>query len=142
MEPFRRLAAGTIARDAGYVALAAGTFMVGFSFHPALALLIGANVALIYGIALIVRSWRLTDERIARSEPWRALDRPERPKGDAGRQAARGILEELLLRSARIAAAIAIVMAVSSLAVSTGRQAVPQVVAAAGAHALQSVALR
>lgn len=81
MNPFARFAFFTMARDASFVALAAGTLMVGYSFEPPLAFTIGATVALIFSIGLLVRSYFLTEERLLRSEVWRALRPDERPAG-------------------------------------------------------------
>lgn len=118
MEPFRRLAFFTVARDAGYVALAAATLMVAFSFAPRLAFGIGAATSLIFSVGLIERAARLSDERITRTEAWRGLDPLLRPDGEPGRQWARENLEELLLRFAKGASAIAIALAASSLVLS------------------------
>lgn len=57
MNPFARFAFFTIARDASFVTLAAATLMVAFSFEPPLAFKIGATVALIFSIGLVVRSF-------------------------------------------------------------------------------------
>ncbi|MBI4366981.1 MAG: hypothetical protein HY543_09205 [Deltaproteobacteria bacterium] len=96
-----------MARDSAFVTLAAATMMVGASFEPALAFKIGATVALIFSIGLLLRSYFLTDERFGRSEAWQALRPDERPAGDHGRQWARAQLEELLLRFAKAASGIA-----------------------------------
>lgn len=81
MNPFARFAFFTMVRDTSFVALAAGTLMVGYSFEPPLAFKIGATIALIFSIGLIVRSYFLTEERLLRSEVWRALRPDERPTG-------------------------------------------------------------
>ena len=103
MTPFARFTFFTVARDASFVTLAAATLMVAFSFEPPLAFKIGATVALIFSIGLIIRSYFLTEERLLRSEVWRALRPDERPAGIQGRQLARAQLEELLLRFAKAA---------------------------------------
>jgi hypothetical protein len=123
MDPFRRLAVFTLARDASFVALAASTFMLGFSFAPALAFGIGAHIALIFAVALLVRARWLSAERIVRSEPWRALEPNERPAGKSGRQLAHALLEDLLLRFAKAAASVAIALYSASLLVSVGHGA-------------------
>ena len=84
MNPFARFAFFTMVRDTSFVALAAGTLMVGYSFEPPLAFTIGATVALIFSIGLLVRSYFLTEERLLRSEVWRALRPDERPAGIPG----------------------------------------------------------
>jgi hypothetical protein len=104
---FGRFAFYTVARDTGFVALAAVTLMVGFSFEPSLAFEIGASVALFFSLLLLVRIYFLTEERFLRSEAWRALRPDERPEDEQGQRLARAQLEELLLRFAKGASAIA-----------------------------------
>jgi len=120
MTPFARFAFFTVARDASFVTLAAATLMVAFSFEPPLAFKIGATVALIFSIGLIIRSYFLTEERLLRSEVWRALRPDERPAGIQGRQLARAQLEELLLRFAKAASGIAGILYCSALVLSMG----------------------
>jgi hypothetical protein len=122
MEAFHRFACATIARDATFVALAAGTLMVGFSFAPALALGIGANIALVFAIALVLRAACLSDDRIHRTEAWRILRPQERPVGDAGRRSARDDLQGVLLRFAQAAAGMAILLYGVSLYISLSAQ--------------------
>jgi hypothetical protein len=107
MIPFTRFAFFTVARDTAFVALAAATLMVGFSFEPALACKIGATVALVYSVGLVTRASFLTDERLKRSEAWRALRPDERPEGEDGLSRARTQLETLLLRFAKAASGVA-----------------------------------
>jgi hypothetical protein len=120
MNPFARFAFFTMVRDAGFVALTAATLMLAFSFKPPLAFKIGATVALIFSIGLIIRSYFLTEERLLRSEVWRALPPNERPAGIQGRQLARAQLEELLLRFAKAASGIAGILYSSALVRSAG----------------------
>jgi hypothetical protein len=122
MEAFHRFARATIARDATLVALAAGTLMVGFSFAPALALGIGANIALVFAIALLLRAACLSDDRIERTEAWRILRPQERPVGEAGRRSARDDLQDVLLRFAQAAAGVAILLYGTSLYISLSAQ--------------------
>lgn len=118
MIPCARFAFFTLARDACFVALAAATLMVGFSFAPPLAFKIGATVALIFAIVLLVRSYFLTEERFLRSEAWRALKPEERPADEWGRELARAYLQELMLRFAKGASGIAGVLYCSALVVA------------------------
>jgi hypothetical protein len=115
MIPCARFAFFTLARDACFVTLAAATMMVGFSFEPSLAFKIGATVALVFAILLLGRSYFLTEERFLRSEAWRALRPEERPAGEHGRQLARAYVQELMLRFAKSASAIAGVLYCSAL---------------------------
>lgn len=122
MGAFHRFALATIARDATFVALAAATLMVAFSFAPALALSIGANIALLFSLGLVLRAACLKEDRIERTEVWRILQPHERPVGDVGRRSARDDLQELLLRFAQAAAGIAIVLYTTSLLISLNAQ--------------------
>ena len=68
MIPCERYAFFTLVRDASFVTLAGAMMMVGASFDPPLAFKVGASVALIFALALIGRSYRLSDERFRRCE--------------------------------------------------------------------------
>jgi hypothetical protein len=85
-----RFAVFIVARDASYVALGAATMMVGFSFAPAPALSIGAHIALLLAVDLLLRVACLTAEGIVTTEAWRILKPEERPLDEDGRRLARG----------------------------------------------------
>jgi len=110
MESFRREAHFALVRDTSFVALAALTMMIGLSYQPDLAFCVGASVALLFSIVLVFRVGGLTEEAVQRTEPWLALERGLRPRGDAGRRWARDRLEELLLLFAKRASGIAIAL--------------------------------
>jgi hypothetical protein len=110
MEPFRREAHLGLVRDTSFVALAAAIMMIAFSYRLELAFCIGASVALLFAIILIFKVGGLTEEAVQRSEPWLAVARGRRPRGDAGRRWARDRLEELLLLFAKRSSGIAIVL--------------------------------
>lgn len=118
MIPCERYAFFTLARDAGFVSLAAITLMVAFSFEPPLAFEIGATVALIFSVVLLIRSCLLTQERFLRSEVWRGLTPDERPAGEHGVRIARAYMEELLLRFAKSSSAAAGLLYGSALILS------------------------
>lgn len=118
MIPFTRFAFFTIARDAGVVALAAGVLMLAFSFEPAVAFQVGATVALIFSLGLLIRVGCLTERRFERCEAWRALQDEERPPGEGGFKWARAELEEMLLHFAKSAAAVAGILYGSALVLS------------------------
>lgn len=107
MQAFARFAFFTAARDASFVALAGITLMVAFSFDPALALRIGAHVALLYALVLLVRVFVLSEKHVVRTEPWRVLPPEERPTGEAGLRGARDQLEGVLLSFAKAASGVA-----------------------------------
>ena len=122
MGAFRRFAFAAAARDAGFVALAAATLMLAFSFAPALSLSIGANIALGFAVGMVLRAACLSDDGIERTEAWLILQPQERPAGDAGRRLARDELQDVLLRFAKVAAGVAIILYAASLAVSLNAQ--------------------
>ncbi len=107
MNPFARFAFITVARDTAFVTLAAMVLMMAFSFRPELSFEIGASIALVFSVALLVRVYFLTEERFERSEVWRVLPDEERPPGDEGRRWAQGHLETLLLQCAKGASGFA-----------------------------------
>lgn len=115
MDPFTRFAFFTVARDAGFVSLATMVLMLAFSFEPALAFEVGATIALVFSVGLLVRAYFLTEERLERSEVWRALPEEERPLGDDGRRWAKSHLETLLLHVAKDASAFAGVLYCTAL---------------------------
>jgi hypothetical protein len=108
MIDYRRYAHFTLLRDASLFAFAGVILMIAFSFEPALALDIGATVALAFAITLLIRSRLLTPDRVRRSEVWRALRPDERPAGEPGIRVASATMQELLLRFAKTASATAI----------------------------------
>jgi hypothetical protein len=134
MDPFRRFAAFTLARDASCVAFTAAMLMLAFSFAPAVAFGIGANLALIFSIVLGLRALFLTDQRLLQTEVWRVLEPGERPQGEAEQQRARDELQELLLRFAKSAAALAIGLYSSSLVSSLRTQDPAQAFVTASLH--------
>ncbi len=121
MFPFARYAFFTLARDAGFAALAGLTMMVAASgYEAAIAFKVGATVALAFCLLLLCRSYFLTDERFRRSEAWRGLHPDERPAGDHGREVARRQMEELMLQFAKAAAGISGILFSSALISTVG----------------------
>ena len=74
------------------------------------ALLVAANVALLFALVLMARAGRLTDINVMRGQFWRTLPASERPHGEAGARIARRALHETWLKFAKGAAAVAIVL--------------------------------
>jgi hypothetical protein len=118
MNPFTRFAYFTVARDASFVALASGMLMLSFSFWPTMAFEVGAVVALVFSLGLLIRANFLTEERFVRSEAWRALRDEEKPDGEEAQHWARAELQEVLLRFAKSAAGVACVLFASALVLS------------------------
>ena len=74
------------------------------------ALLAAANIALLFALGLIAQAHALDERSIMRGQFWRALPPRERPRGEPGLRVARTALEQTLLRFAKGAAALAIVL--------------------------------
>ena len=107
MLPFTRFAYFTVTRDASFVALVAALLMLVFSYRLPVACEVGATVALIFSIVLLIRAFSLTERRFLRSEAWCQLRDEERPVGEHGRLWAQVELQELLLRFAKAASGVA-----------------------------------
>ena len=138
MIPCARFAFYTLARDASFFGVAAVTLMLAFSFEPPLACKIGATVALLFAILLLVRNFFLTEERFLRSEAWRALKPEERPAGEDGPLLARALLQELLLRFAKGASGVGGLLYCSALVLSVATaQPDPDTFVTAGAARLR-----
>ena len=73
MRPFRENAFYLLAWRAFLVALITLVLMITRSFELAAAFLIGANVALLFSLSLMVWSEWLSEERIVWTEAWRML---------------------------------------------------------------------
>lgn len=74
------------------------------------AFLAAADIALLFALALIVKSRGLSEHTIMREDFWHALPARERPRGESARRAARSTLEQTWLHCAKGAAALAIVL--------------------------------
>lgn len=110
MDSFRETAFYLTVWHAFLATLAAVLLVVLNDFEPTTALLVAANVTLVFSLVLVARASWLTERRIERGELWRALPLKERPAGDAGLRMARNVLELTWLRFAKGAAAVAIVL--------------------------------
>ena len=121
MGPFRENAFYLLAWRAFLVALIALALIVTRSFELAAAFLIGANVALLFSLGLIVWSERLTEQRIVWTEAWRMLKPSQRPAGRAGRRWALSCLSDVALRFAQVVSVLAIALSASALMLRMSR---------------------
>jgi len=88
-------------------------------FQFEVAFLVGANVALLFSLGLIVWSRQLTDERIVRTEAWQMLEPSQRPAGIGGRRLACRDLSDVALRFAKAASAVAAALSASAIVFAT-----------------------
>ncbi len=86
-------------------------------FDVRAALLIGAHVALLFSLALIVTVKRRADDRVVWTAAWRMLKLEQQPAGVGGRRWASNCLRDISARFAAGAAAIAAVLSASALAI-------------------------
>ena len=115
MEPFQEKAFYLLVWRAFLATLIALILIVAGTYRVAVAFFIGANVALLFSLSLILWSGRLTDDRIETTEAWRLLEPAERPAGIGGRRLARLYLNDVALRFAKAASAIAAGLSASAL---------------------------
>jgi hypothetical protein len=93
------------------VALVGAVLIVTRTAELATALLVGANIALLFSLGLIAWTSQLDQDQIVRTEAWRTLTPEERPAGKSGRFSALNCLEEIAFRFAKASAAIAAALA-------------------------------
>ncbi|HZT48209.1 MAG TPA: hypothetical protein VFA64_09560, partial [Hyphomicrobiaceae bacterium] len=80
-----------------------------------------ANIALLFAFGLLLRAACLSLGDIVDTEVWRVLKPEERPPDEAARRQARDDLQEVQLRFAKNAAAVAIALYCSSLLLSLNK---------------------
>lgn len=107
MDRFSECAFSSTACDAAFVFIAAVTLMFAFSFDPALALKIGAGIALVFSLRLIHRLNELQKKGICQTEVWQFMEPDELPREASAIRQAQERLEEILLRFAKGASAVA-----------------------------------
>lgn len=120
MHPFREKAFGLLVWRAFQTALVTVLMTIAARMHASVALLAGANVALLFSLGLIAWSQQLTDERIVWTEAWRMLSPAERPAGVVGRRWACRHLSDEALAFAKAAAAVAAVLSASAFLLAAG----------------------
>jgi hypothetical protein len=116
MHEFRHLAERLLARDAAVMTFVGFGVMIAFSFEPPVAFVAAGAVALTFCLALILRAWPLTEERVPDLEAWRHTTPDERPIGDAGLSWARDQIQEVFLYAAKTAASVAVSFGGAALA--------------------------
>lgn len=110
MDQFSKCAFCATACDAAFVSIAVATLMFAFSFDPALALKIGASVALVFCLRLIYRLSQLRKNGICQTDIWQVMEPHELPhEAPAIRRAQEG-MEEILLRFAKGASAVSVAL--------------------------------
>ena len=103
---FAQCAFATVACDAAFVLIAAATLMYVFSFNPALALKIGAGIALAFSLRQIYRWSQLHRKGICHTEFWQVMEPDELPQEASAIRTAQERLEEILLRFAKGASGV------------------------------------
>ena len=94
-----------------FLAVLAAVLLIALNdIEPATALLVAANFALIFSVVLVIRASRLDERQVVRTSCWHTVPPRRRPPGEVGPRLARAALEEVWLRFATGAAAVAIVL--------------------------------
>jgi hypothetical protein len=107
IDRIRQFAELSVRRGCGFAALAIVTFMVGLSADPIVALKAGAVSSTLLGFVLLVKSLRSQQTDYRRTELWILLDRKhDLPEAHAARVIT-GVLREVYLRYAELAAWVA-----------------------------------
>ena len=91
-----------------------------YDLEGPIALLVAANVALLFAVVLMARAGSLSEKTITRSLYWRTLPSRERPRGEAGVRIAQRAVSDMLLTFAKGAAAVAVVCAGLAYASNSG----------------------
>jgi hypothetical protein len=123
MEPVRETAFYLTLWHAFLTGLVGILLIVLNDFATPTALLIAANIVLLFALVLIARASRLHERRITQSQVWRTLSPRKRPSGEAGLRATRKAVEQTWLRFAKGAAAAAIVLSALAYASTSGERA-------------------
>ena len=120
MDDFRETAIGLTLWYAVLSLLCGLLLIVLNDLDPHAACLAGADIALLFAIALIIKSRRLNEHSIVRGQFWRALPSNKRPHSEGGRRVAYSMLERIWLHSAKTAAVLAIAFCILALATHQG----------------------
>lgn len=110
MDSFRDTAFGLTLWYAVLAVLVGVLLIVLNDLQPPIAFLAGANIALLFAVALILKTRRLSEESISRGAFWRTVPQRQRPRDEGSLRVARAMLERILLSFAKGAAAIAIIL--------------------------------
>jgi hypothetical protein len=115
MEPFRDNVFYLLLWRAILAALIGLVSMATCRLGPAATTLIGANVALLFSLGLMASLQWSAGQRIVWTKAWRMLPANRRPAGQSGRRLARDCQQDLTLRFAQGASAVAIGLSASAL---------------------------
>ena len=118
MDQFAKCAVLSTACDAASVSVAGAILMYAFSYDPALALKLGAFIALLFCLSMIYRLAALQKRGVCQTDIWRALEPHELPYGTQALRHAQDRLEEILLRFAKGASGTSAALFGSALLVS------------------------
>lgn len=110
MDRFAQCAFVSIACDAAIGVIAAATLMYVFSPDPALALKIGAGIALAFSLRLIYRLAQLHKKGLCHTEFWQVMAPEELPREAPAIRRAQERLEDILLRFAKGASGVSVAL--------------------------------
>ncbi|MEK9724529.1 MAG: hypothetical protein VW405_13740 [Rhodospirillaceae bacterium] len=108
----------SIGRASGFAGLAIFCVMFGLSFDPANAAKVGGELCLAVSAILAFRGWTARRRSYKKTELWIIIDKAERPPAGVAQQVVGAALREAYFWFAQSAAIIALVLLLSSLALS------------------------
>lgn len=115
MDPFRDQAFYVLVWTSILAIIVAVILMATLSNNLTAAILIGANVALLFSVGLIAWTNLLSDKRVERTTAWSTLPPEQRPAGTGGRRLARNCLQDTALHFAEAGSAVAIALSATAL---------------------------
>lgn len=110
MDPIREACDLSIRRACGFAALAVFTLMVGLSYHPFVAIRVGAIFTTLIAGILVIKGLRAPKRPYKYTEAWLLLGKKHGLPESRAQQSIGGILKERYLFHATIAAAVALPM--------------------------------
>ena len=110
IDPIRDACDVSIRRACGFAVLAIGTAMVGFSYHPLLAIRFGAILTTVMVLVLLIKGSRAPRRPYRRTEVWLILGKQHNLPETRAQQVIGNTLRERYLWHATVAGAVALPM--------------------------------
>lgn len=113
MEPTDRIREAcdlSIRRACGFAVLAIFTTMVGMSYHPQVAIRVGATLITLMTAVLLAKAWRATSRPYKRTEVWLILDKRHDLIEERAQRTIGEILRERYFWHATVSAAVVLPM--------------------------------
>ncbi len=122
MDELRRMAFVSIGRACGFAGLAILCVMLGLTYDPLVAVRSGGVLMTLVTVVLLLKARTALTQDVRRTEMWLMLDEGKRPAAEYAQWAGATVLRDTYLWFAQYAAGLSIVLWVTALLVSLGRQ--------------------